>query len=202
MALLKSNSKEKIIKGLLNASLDDETIDRLTTLQNEIGVVFSTKVVAITSIRNDELAVSFAKAFASAFSFNNNKTLIIDANLFNPLLGRLLGNNESKEEDGQKKISVDERTDAICLGKETYPSEVYKSGLIQKIIKENEKQYDHFVILVPEIKEHKELLLLKDVVTSVILLVQKDVTKKEHIYDAINYCAYNKLPLAKTVILK
>ena len=66
MALIKSNNKERLVKGLLNASFDDEAIDKLTTLQNEIGISFSTKVVAITSIKNDELAVAFAKAFAGA----------------------------------------------------------------------------------------------------------------------------------------
>lgn len=202
MALIKSNSKERLVKGLLNASYDDETIERLTTLQNEIGISFSTKVVAITSIKHDELAVAFAKAFASAYSANGAKTLVIDANLYNPLLSRLLSDLEGETENGYRTLIIDGQTTAICLPKEIYPSEVYKSGLVQKIISENEREYDHFVVVVPEIKDHKEIVLLKDVVTSIILLTQKDVTKKEHIYNAIQYCAINKLPLAKTMVLK
>ncbi|MBO4668103.1 MAG: hypothetical protein J5666_08295, partial [Bacilli bacterium] len=88
------------------------------------------------------------------------------------------------------------------LSKETYPSEVLKGGIVQRIISENKDNYDHFVVLVPSIKEHKEISLLKDVVTAIVLVAQKNVTKKEHIYNAIQYCAVNKLPLAKTVILK
>lgn len=202
MALIRSNKKEKIIKGLLNASLDDETINRLTTLQNEIGVNFSTKVVAITSIKNDDVAVAFAKAFASAYSVNNATTLIIDANLYNPLFRKLLSDKDATPSDGYKTLFVDDKTNAVCLSKETYPSEIYKSGLIQRIISENDKKYDHFVVLVPDIKEHKEIVLLNDVLTSIVLIAQKDKTKKEDIFNAINYCAVNKLPLAKTVILK
>lgn len=203
MALLRSNNKQKIINGLTNASLDDEAIDRITTLQNEIGVNCSTKVIAITSIKGDDLAVAFAKAFANAYSVNNEKTLIIDANLYNPLLRHLLKEGEEGDNSlGYRITQVDEKTGAVCLNKETYPSEVLKGGLVQKIIKENEDKYDHFVILVPEIKEHKEIILLSDVITALVLVVLKNVTKKEHIYNAIQYCAYNKLPLAKTVILK
>ena len=203
MALIKSNDKQKIINGLLNASLDDETIDRITTLQNEIGVSFSTKVIAITSIKDDALAVSFAKAFAGAYSVNNERTLIIDANLYNPLLRHALKDSEGgNRNDGYRVTFVDGKTNAVCLSKETYPSEVLKGGIVQRIISENKDNYDHFVVLVPSIKEHKEISLLKDVVTAIVLVAQKNVTKKEHIYNAIQYCAVNKLPLAKTVILK
>lgn len=202
MALLRSNNKQKIINGLMNASLDDETIERITTLQNEIGVLCSTKVIAITSIKNDDLAVAFAKAFAGAYSVNNEKTLLIDANLYNPLLRHALKEAEGEKSEGYRITRVDDNTNAVCLNKETYPSEVLKGGLVQKIIEENKNGYDHFVVLVPAIKDHKEIVLLKDVITAVVLVAQKNVTKKEHIYNAIQYCAANQLPLAKTVILK
>ncbi len=202
MALIRSNNKQKIINGLLNASLDDETIERLTSLQNEIGVSFSTKVIAITSIKDDDLAVAFAKAFASAYSVNNDRTLIIDANLYNPLLRHALKETDGDRNQGYKVTFVDGKTNAVCLNKETYPSEVLKGGLVQRIIEENKDNYDHFVVLVPSIKEHKEIVLLNDVITAVLLVAQRNVTKKEYIYNAIHYCAANKLPLAKTVILK
>ncbi|MBO4667506.1 MAG: hypothetical protein J5666_05220 [Bacilli bacterium] len=202
MALLRSNNKQKIINGLLNASLDDETIDRLTSLQNEIGVSFSTKVIAITSINDDALAVAFAKAFASAYSVNNERTLIIDANLYNPSLRKTLKESDGERSGGYKVTFVDGKPNAVCLSKETYPSEVLKGGIVQKIINENQGNYDHFVVLVPSIKEHKEIVLLKDVLTAIVLVAQKDVTKKEHIFNAIQYCAANNLPLAKTVVLK
>ena len=199
MNLFKSNDKQKIIDGLLNSPLNGEAVERLTTLQNEIGVNCSTKVIAITSIKDDDLAVAFVKAFASTYSANNQKTLVIDANLYNPLLKDLLKDGA----EGKEQVKpLDDNANAICLDKKTYPSEVLKGGLVQKIINENKNKYDHFVVLVPSIKEHKEIVLLQDVITAVILVARKNSTKKEHIYDAIQYCAINKLPLAKTVILK
>ena len=131
----------------------------------------------------------------------------MDANLYNPSLKSLLEDNEGDVEflEGDKsfKLSyVDKLTKAICLEKEIYPSNVFKSGLIQKFIKDNENKYDHFIIIVPDIKSHKEVTLLSDVVDSVILVTQKNATIKKHIFDALLFFQENNLPLAKTVVLK
>ena len=90
----------------------------------------------------------------------------------------------------------------ICLKKEIYPSEVYKTGIVQKIIEEYKEQFDHIIVLVPAIKEHKEVVLLKDVLNAIILVAQKNVTRKESIYNALMYFQKEGLPIAKTVILK
>ena len=201
MGLIESNvgKRKKVINGLLSANVTDETLESLTTLQNEIGISFSTKVTAITSINDDELAAAFAKAYADTFSNNGLRTLIIDANLYNPLFAKLVKGNKKNE---QQHISIDTQTSAICFEKDVYPSVFFKKGLIQKTIKENSTIYDRFVVLVPSIKEHKEVVLLSDILTSVILVTQKNVTKKEYIYCAIQYCSENNLPLAKTIIIK
>lgn len=195
--------KEKILKGLLDVKSNQEMIKELTTLQNEISVGYSTKVVAITSINKDDLASAFAKAFAEVYSYNHSKTLIIDANLYNPCLkGLLKDNSNSAKADDQELVFIDDNTSALILNKEIYPSEVFKSGCIQKAIKDNKDKYDHFIILVPNIKDHKEIVLLKDVITASILITQKNITKKEKIFDAISFFKENNLPLAKTVLLK
>lgn len=201
--------KGKIINGLLNSEENHDMVSSLTTLQNEISVSFNTKVIAITSIDDDELAAAFAKAFASAFSNNGSSSLIIDGNLYNPCLEKTINKSNNEESDVYVKDDkesdltyIDKRTEALCLSKVIYPSEMYKSGAIQKIIKENEGKFEHFIVLTPSVKDHKEIVLLNDVLESVILVTQKNVTIKEHIFNAIAFFSENKLPLAKTVILK
>ena len=205
--LFNPDNKEKMIKGLTNVKDNEELAKSLTTLQNEITVGFDTKVIAITSIKNDDLAADFAKAFAEAYSLNGAKSLIIDANLYNPCLEGILNNSEESNIDVEtdenlKMVNVDKNVDAYCLNKETYPSEVYKSQRIHNLIKDNDGKYDHFIVLVPSIKEHKEIILLNDILDASILVVRKNVTKKEHIFNAVQFFEVNKLPLAKTVILK
>lgn len=202
----KQEKRNNLLNGLLTSKDKEEKIKALTTLQNEISVSFSTKVVAIAGIKDDELAAYFAKAFADAYSANGSTSLIIDANLYNQKLKSIIGSDDSVEvkEEGKEKqfLFVDKNTEAWCLDNEVYPSTVYKSGIIQKTINDNKDKYDHFILIVPSIKEHKEVSLLKDVIDSIILVSQKNVTLKEHIYYAIQYLRENKLPLAKTVVIK
>ena len=189
---------DKIIANLLDAVSHPDITDRLTALQNEVGVDFSTEVIAITSIRDDELAAGLAKGLADTFANNGEKTLIIDANLYNPCLKRLLGDKAREGELSQ----LEDNVSALCLGKEIYPSEVYKSGKIHEIIEKHQSEYMHFVVLVPTIRDHKEIVLLRDEVTAILLAAQKNVTIKQFIYEAAGYCVDNSLPFAKTVILK
>ena len=203
----KEEKRNNLLKGLLTSKDKEDKIKALTTLQNEISVSFPTKVVAIAGIKDYELAAYFAKAFADAYSANGSTSLIIDANLDNQKLRGIIGNQdldvETKEQGKEKQfISIDKNTDAWCLDNEIYPSTIYKSGVIQKTINDNKDKYDHFILIVPSIKEHKEISLLKDVIDSIILVSQKNVTLKEHIYYVIQYLRENELPLAKTVVIK
>lgn len=202
-----NEKKQVLLNGLLNAKDNKEKVANITKLQNEISVSFPTKVVAIAAIKDDDLSAYFAKAFADAYSANGDTSLIIDANLYNQKLRGIIGNQdldvEAKEQGKEKQfISIDKNTDAWCLDNEIYPSTVYKSGLIQKTINDNKEKYNHFIVIVPSIKEHKEISLLSDVIDSIVLITRKNVTLKEHIYYAIQYLYENNLPLAKTVVLK
>ena len=208
----KSEKKEALLDGLLHAKNNKEILNKITVLQNEISVGFNTKVVAIAGINDDELSAYFAKAFADAYSMNGSSSLIIDANLYNQQLKNILSSSEHQEiglsigfdskGKGRQFIFVDNKTDAWCLDNEVYPSTVYKSGAIQRMIKENTAKYDHFILILPSLKDHKEISLLADVIESIVLVSQKDVTTKERIFDAIQYLADMKMPLAKTVVLK
>lgn len=202
-----NEKKQVLLNGLLNAKDNKEKVATITKLQNEISVSFPTKVVAIAAIKDDVLSAYFAKAFADAYSANGSTSLIIDANLYNQKLKGIIGGGdlevETKEQGKEKQfMSIDKNTDAWCLDNEIYPSTIYKSGLIQKTINDNKEKYDHFIVIVPSIKEHKEISLLGNVIDSIVLITRKNVTLKEHIYYAIQYLYENNLPLAKTVVLK
>lgn len=201
------NKSKKLQEGLAHVKDNESIFKSLTTLQNEISVYHKTKVIAVTGIKDEALAAAFAKGLAEAYSLNGSSSLIIDANLYNPSLLSFLGESDgdvSFKEGGKdfKLTFIDENTKAICLDKEIYPSIVFKSGLIQKTIKDNESKYEHFIVIVPDIKEHKEVTLLGDVVDSIILVTQKNITVKKHIFDALEFFRENNLPLAKTVVLK
>ena len=195
----KPTRQEIMSSHLLDVRNNTELSNSLTALQNEITVSFDMKVIAITSINRNKLSAGFAKGLADTFALNGSNALIIDANLYDPRLAMLL-NAEVDENSSLKKL--DEGVDVVYLTKETYPPQVFKGGTIQKIIKDNFDKYEHIIIIVPSITEHKEIVLLSKVIDSVILLAQRNVTKRVDLYEAISYCYDNKLPLAKTVVVK
>lgn len=211
--LFSKKEKKSKVEVLSNFSKDSELFQKFITLQNEINVTHDTKVIAVTSIENDLLTAAFANALALTYAFNDSKTMIIDANMYNPSLNEVLcdsnssdvcvlENNDNKSELAHETTKVNENLDALCFDKQVYPGNVFKSKVIQDILKKEGSKYEHFIILVPSIKEHKEVSLLKDVLKSIVLVVRKDVTKKKDIYEAISFFREAELPLAKTVIIE
>ena len=209
MKLFNKHIDQDMINNLLNVKEHQELSAKLTTLQNEINVSFDTKIMAVSSINDDKLAAAFAKALADTYNLNDSKCLIIDANLYNPCLQEMIGKNDDLEvqdgdlkDGGYKMTFLDKNTATICIDKQIYPGNAYKNKAIHNLINEHLDEYDHFIVLVPSIKHHKEVVLLGDIITSLVLITQRNVTKKKDIFEAAQYCYLNKLPLAKTVVLK
>ena len=190
--------KERIAANFGNIANDDQLFERFTTLQNEIGASFDNKITAITSISGDEIPAHFARAYADAFARNGSSVLLIDANMYNPVLRGILG----VEGDSEKPAKINDKVSAVYFDKEIYPSNIFKAGAVHNLIKKYGEEFDHIVILVPSIKKHKEVVLLKDILGSFIILAQRNLTRKGDIFDAIQYCAAEQLPLAKITIIK
>ena len=189
--------KDYINKGLLSIAERPELLESFTTLQNEIGVGFDMKTLAITSVHSDLLAAGFARAFAETFSANGSSALIIDANLYNPCLLENLGlPSDGKVQKLSEKIGV------LGLDKDVYPSRIFREGEIAKIIEENRGDYEHVLVLVPAVRDHKEVALIGQSIDSLVLIAQRNVTQKKHIFEACQFFVNEKLPLSKVVVLK
>ena len=208
---------DKVIQNLLNLGKESELFQRLTVLQNEINIAHDTKVLAITSINDAKLSAAFAKALADAYRFNNSSCLLIDANLYDPCLLGLVGQEDVLPTDqlyvdepaknnplsiGCHRKSIDENNVVVFMDKQTYPSDAYKTQAIQTLVKESRESYEHIIIVVPTIKDHKEAALFVDILDSAILVTERSYTKKRDIYDALVFFDSVKIPVAKTIVVK
>ena len=201
----RNKQDKQMVNNFLSLEGRERMLEKLTTLQNEISVSYNNKVIVITSLEYDELAAAFAKAFADAFVKNGSSALLVDANLYEPHLGKLLSVPTQKLGKEETKLEVNKLSDklgVVCLDKVTYPAEAYKSGLLEELIEANKETYEHVVILMPSVKKHKEVSLLSKVLDSVLLLCRRDVSTKGDIFYALQYLAGEHLPVSKTVILK
>ena len=207
MGYFSEKKKKAIIAGLLDAKSNALMLEKLKTLQNEISVAYDTKVLAVTSLGEDDLACAFAEALAEAYVHNGERVLLIDANLYNPCLINVLGleNEPGYREHSNETMKVYPNGDNaayVFMSKETYPSGLYKKKTIQDFIAKEESNYDHFVVLMPNIKEHKEIALLKDVFDSTLVVTRRNVTKKGDIFYALQFMTEVQMPVSKTVVLK
>lgn len=207
--LTNSKNDKKHLQRFISFDKESKTYNDITLLQNELIATGETKVIIVTSANDDYLASAFAKALSHTFDLNGEKTLVIDANLYEPQLPSFLfGSEEASKKVNSissktvKAISIDEKSDAICFEKETYPSECLKKGAIEKLIKKNEEKYDHLIIICPNVDKHDDFLLLEKDADCTLLVVRRNITERALIYNAINQFKDNNFPLPKTVIIK
>ena len=206
-----NKNKQNKVDTLLHIKEGDELFNKLTVLQNEINVYFDTNIIAFVSIDSDSLTAVLAKAFADTYALNKSSALIIDANLYNPCLEGLFTKQDDsvaivgKQEklDGQYQVNIlNDKVGYISIEKQIYPGNILKDKVVHKMINEWQKIYEHIIILVPSIKEHKEILLLSDIINTSLLIVKRNVTKKEDIFNAVEFFRVNELPLAQTIVVK
>ena len=209
MVFFKEKKDNQMIANLISSNDRPNMVSKLTVLQNEISVSFNTNVLVITSFGEDKLAAAFGKALADTYASNNSNYLLIDANLYDPCLASLLGeatpastNHKEGKESPLMVKDLGNGNGVLFMGKEIYPSDVYKSGVIHNLINESKEKYEHIIVLAPSIKEHKEVVLFKDVLDSVLLVARRDGTKKKEVYNSLVYLAEQQIPVSKTVILK
>lgn len=186
----------KTINLDLNLLDDSENNKLFLNLQYVSNSLFKTDIIAVTAINNDSRGLLFAYNLARSYNENGSKTLIIDANFYES--AEILVNKVEKI----NFVSTINSVDVIKLSTNELPGDYFRSSQLEKLIKENKEIYARFLIVVPSISRHKEIGLLNKLVDCVYLIAEKNVTKNNEIFDAIEYCKQKSLPLARVVLFK
>ncbi len=193
-----SKKKNEILQNLLNVRADSDRKKIIVRLQNDIASLSSTKVIAVVPVDESDLAAAFAEAMRITYEENGSKTMLIDANLYHPCLRSLLGNSYSSATDqGHEKMLPS----VYCFDTVVYPGDFYKSGEVQKKIKDGTSEYDRVIVITSEIREHKELALLANCLDTTVLVARRGFTKKEDVFNAISFLGAEKIPVSRVVIL-
>jgi Mrp family chromosome partitioning ATPase len=174
----------------------EELLDKITVLQNDINAFFGFETISVVNIGSEEKVIEFAILFAKAFEKNNSKTLIIDCNFYNP---HLFEKYSVLEKDNI--ITCSEGIDVYSPSAQVYPSEFFRNKALDELIEKNKDKYKHFIIVSPNIKEHKDFLVTSETINCSLLVVEKNVSKKSDVFDAAHYMEDNNLKLATIVVL-
>ena len=209
--LLFENKKtnRKLLNRFLLIDKKSTTYEEITKLQSDIGISHETVVIAIAAVDDDYASTVFAKAMATTFALNKKRSLIIDANLFNPELANVLEIKVEEIEDNKKRskrkikpITYNKNIDLALFPDQTYPSEFYKSSALKDFIKESRRSYDHLIVIVPNLIEHDDVSIFTESIDCLLLLSQRNVTPKGQVFKALQKVEEYKLPLAKVVVIK
>lgn len=194
----------KKVSKLLSFNKESKTFKEISSLQSDLCIAYDTKVVLVTSANDDYLAAAFSKAFANAYALNGKKALVIDANFYNPQLSGMLHLSNDSENDSafNNVFNLEENIDVVCSKKEEYPGETIKSDAVGKLINENKDNYDHIIVIAPNLKEHEDALFFTKDAGCVLLTTKRNVTTKSLVYKSIQLFKDNKVSNYRIALIK
>lgn len=190
-------------KELFSLEKDNPVYNQIIELQNKLSVFSTGKIICVSSLDFDLCAAGFGKAMADIYDANGEATLLIDANLYNPLLKSTLkeiaGENEETTEN---KIKFGEKSVGVSFKKETYPVEAIKEKIINGIIKKEGKNYQRIIVVVPDLNKHEDIVLFKEICEYFLVIVRKSETPRKEINKAINFAEEKGLQNFRFVIMR
>lgn len=201
---------ENIMKIFENISEDTKMIESIIQIQNNINIYGNSKIIGVSSPKDDIHSLVVAKAIAEVYAAQNQSAIIIDCNMYNPLLqnyykGLEITLNDVCDENTSLEsyfTSVSENLSVITCKKTVYPTEVLLSKEFHELLKEAEKRYNHVILILPAILNNQDILTLKNDLTSCVLVARKKQTKRKQLFDTIELLKENNLPYVGTIFMK
>lgn len=188
----------------LNIDVNNENIiGKLIDVQNQINAISDLKIIGVFSADSQDLSFDFSFANAKVFEIKGDSTLIIDANYYDSSSTDRLSLILDKEMNFEKNktVKISSNISFIRPNDCEYPSDFFKNGCLEKVIKSHQKSYKHFIVLLPDPIKNMEVLYAKSLIQTNLLVVKKNKTLKSDIFRIIKFLNENDFKLTKTIII-
>lgn len=202
----------KLLSIFENIEQDEKIIDSTIKIQNNINIYADSKVIAISMAKFDIALAVAARTIAEVYKLQNQKTLLIDCDMYNPSLNNIFNNDNidtglnniiDNNVDVDKLIShFSNNLDVVFTNKTNYPTEIFKSKQYNEFICMSKEKYDHIILIMPAIVEHQDILLNKDLITASMLVARKNKVSKKDLFDSIQFLKLNNISYVGTIFLK
>ena len=202
----------KLMTTFTNINQDQKLIESAIKIQNDINIYANSKIIAIAVAKTDISLDIVASTLAEVYALQNQKTLLIDCDMYAPFLNNLF--NKDLVECGLDdligdKINMDklinhisDKLDAVFTEKTNYPTEVFKSKNYYDFICEIKDRYEHVILVMPSIVDHQDILMSKELITATLLVARKSKVSKKDLFDSIQTLKVNDIPYVGTIYLK
>lgn len=202
-------NKTKIV---LNEATDATLKASFETAQNNLSI-YSRKhpiqTVAVAAPRKLEEFDLFVKAFVDTYA--KESTLVIDLNMREPLLDKLLP-TEHKTNLSQlidKNLTLDDlavhvkdNLDAIYIDHIDYLDKVLCSAAFTNLMTKAREKYNHIVFVSPAWMKYQDLALVRKHLDAILLFSVKNKTRRDDIVKSIETFDLLKLPYVGTTFIK
>lgn len=185
----------KIDKRIVLAFKSNHSAEELRNLRSQLLLQtrgFSKKIIGIVSPQQIDSSNSsiLSARLAVSLAMLGSKTLLIDANLREPVQSKLFGvNNDYGLSDLLadranfeciKKIPEIDKLGLITSGTSVpNPQELISTKLFKLTIDELARQYDYIVIDMPNAEEYADSLIISSAAEGMILTVEKGITTQK-----------------------
>lgn len=186
--------RKDICEDFQNVSKDEKWREFLVEIQNHINIYGDSKVIAICSSVNYRFSMLFANSLAKEYISEGSSVLLVDTNMYNPCLNNIYMHKEGDLDSsvaniqngdiGQRIHKESDKLFILSSKEEKLPSSVLKSENFQTFLDEAKTKYDHIILVLPPVYEHQDILLLKQHITSCLIMVQKNKISKQQLFDS------------------
>ena len=207
------NKKDSELMSIFSNIKDNKKIiDSTIKIQNNINIYANSKVIAIAVAKDDISLGIVARTIAEVYALQNQSTLLIDCNMYNPSLNNVYNklfietglNNMLDDEFNTEKLvnKISNNLDAVFTNKANYPTKIFKSKQYAEFICNAKDKYEHVILVMPSIVEHQDILLNKELITATLLIARKNKVSKKDLFDSIQTLEVNSIPYVGTIYLK
>ncbi len=190
--------------------LNEKINEKILLIQNEINIYGQSKIISITSCENSYGACYFSCLLGQKYSLKSEKTIILDCNLYHPILSQffdyeencVLNNIMEENIDFSKMIKTENDSLSVVFSKKNdFPTEIFKSSNFCQFIDYLKNIYDHIIIITPSLVEHKDLILFKNYLSASFLVSVKELTLRKNVFEAVKFLENNHFPFIGTILI-
>ena len=184
-----------MIRLISNERGDTPLVEAYRTLRSNLQYVCNQhkcKLICITAATSGEGTSEVAANTALALSKNNNKVLLVDGNLRNPILhiafnvqNKGLTNAVMMDEDLTIHRNVVPHLDVLTAGEVVeYPSDIVDSSKLPTILEYVRDEYDVIIIDTPPVLSVTDAVVLAEKSDGVVLVVKNEVVSPKDLIEA------------------
>jgi len=201
-----------MIRLISNERGDTPLVEAYRTLRSNLQYVCNqhkSKIICITAATGGEGTSEVAANTAIALSKNNNKVLLVDGNLRNPVQhvafnvqNKGLTNAVIMDEDLTIHRNIVPHLDVLTAGEIVeHPSEVVDSSKLSTIWEYIRDEYDVVIIDTPPVLDVTDAIVLAEKSDGVMLVVKNEVTSPKDLIEAKKRLTQVGIPLLGSIVI-